>query len=228
MGVESQALVAILDVSHYDHSAPSSTKVMGLTLQLENGAKGPSMKALGIIALVAFLVVSGGSDSMAKDKNVALIDSAAQCRLDEVKKLLAKGADIDAQNEHGWTPLIAATQYDCPEVAEFLLERGANLHRKVVDTYTALDRAVVSGVSRVARLLLDRETATYLNQKYGMAPLAIAACKNDVSTAQRLVSSGVNPDVQDNRGATALTWASWLGYQEITRLLLNSGATVDA
>ena len=81
---------------------------------------------------------------MARDKNSELIDAAAQCRLDDVKMLLSQGANIDAQNENGYTPLIAATQYDCPEVARYLLERGAALRLKLVDKYTALDRAILS------------------------------------------------------------------------------------
>ena len=185
------------------------------------------MKALGLITAVALLVAAGGTDAMSKDKNTALIDAAAQCRLGEVKKLLRQGANVDAQNEHGWTPLAAAAQYDCPEVAGFLLARGADLRRKVADEYTPLDRTIVSGVSRVARLLFENENSTYLSREYGMAPLAIAACKNDLSTARRLVSSGADPDHQDERGATALSWSSWLGYQKMARLLLNSGATVD-
>jgi ankyrin repeat protein len=52
-------------------------------------------------------------------------EAALEGRLDEVQSLLDQGADPNAENSHGKTPLGLALLSDHPDVAQLLVERGA-------------------------------------------------------------------------------------------------------
>jgi len=55
-----------------------------------------------------------------------------------VKSLLASGADINAKDNNGWTPLIEAAQEDHLEIVTLLLEKGADINSKTTKGATAL------------------------------------------------------------------------------------------
>ena len=45
---------------------------------------------------------------------------------EEIKRLIAKGADVNGQNKYGMTPLLTAVSYSCVESVKLLLELGAD------------------------------------------------------------------------------------------------------
>jgi len=56
-------------------------------------------------------------------------------------------------------------------------------------------------------------------------PLICAASKNDkLPEIQKLLSIGIDPNTQDNRGWSSLMWASAEGHQKIVEVLLEHGA----
>jgi ankyrin repeat protein len=61
--------------------------------------------------------------------------------VDEVERLLSQGADINAKNEIGQTPLIWALKNDQIEVAELLLAKGVDVNLKNRQGRTAIDVA---------------------------------------------------------------------------------------
>ena len=52
--------------------------------------------------------------------NEILLDSAKAGYLEKVKLLIANGADLNAKNDDGWTPLNLASRYRYLEVAKFI------------------------------------------------------------------------------------------------------------
>ena len=54
---------------------------------------------------------------------------------------LAAGADVNAKNDGGFTPLHAAALNGHKEIAELLIEKGANLNAKDRRGRTPLDQA---------------------------------------------------------------------------------------
>jgi len=72
-----------------------------------------------------------------------------------VRLLLDHGADVNAQNQAGWTPLDEASYYGALEVVRLLLERGADVEAKNNDGKTALHVAAAHGHDKVIELLRE-------------------------------------------------------------------------
>ena len=72
-----------------------------------------------------------------------------------VQRSLDKGANIEAKNDMGETPLIVAAVRDQREVVKLLLDKGANISAKDGSGETALERAVGLGQEEVAKLLRE-------------------------------------------------------------------------
>lgn len=89
-----------------------------------------------------------------KMKGEALIREADGGNLEEVKSIVAGGADVNWQLQYtGLTPLMAAASNGKTEVVRFLLDKGADPAVKDANGKTALDRAKMFGASDVVKLL---------------------------------------------------------------------------
>ena len=71
--------------------------------------------------------------------NKKLTDAALNGDIEAVKQYLAAGADVNAKDKEGWTPLHFAS--DRKNVAEFLIKKGADVNAKDAYGFTPLDEA---------------------------------------------------------------------------------------
>jgi uncharacterized protein len=63
----------------------------------------------------------------------------------QMEVLLAKGAEVNARNAHGWTPLHVAAAGGDPAVIALLLQHGADVHAQSHIGTTPLDNATTRG-----------------------------------------------------------------------------------
>ena len=56
----------------------------------------------------------------------------------EVNRLIGEGADVNAQNNDGWTALMLASDLENPEIAKLLIEEGADVNAQDNEVWTAL------------------------------------------------------------------------------------------
>lgn len=111
--------------------------------------------------IVALLLDNGADPAKADARGVTAIHAAAVAgRSDVIEKLVAAGANINAQSKTGWTPLHAAVSVAVgtgrTEMVEFLLKNGINSLYRDTQQRTAQDIALQSkGIyaSNVASLL---------------------------------------------------------------------------
>ena len=96
---------------------------------------------------------------VAKGADISLHEAAACGLRDFIDKKLSEGADINALNQDGRTPLHQAVFTENVETIEYLIDRGADVNTKNSSDETPLDLAVERGLDRVA---------TFLRQKGGI------------------------------------------------------------
>jgi len=122
-----------------------------------------------------------------------LMRAAFAGRAEEVRWLLAAGAEVDALNALGWTALHCAAGQGHERVARLLLEgargAGAAVDHQNGEGATPLGRAIVNGHLAVARLLLARGACQELQDARGRTPLHEAARLNDAGAVRLLCAA---------------------------------------
>src|SRR5437773_691772 len=86
--------------------------------------------ALAVIAIGLWLAAPTRAETLED----SLHRAAADGDLEIVKSILANGAKIEARNEQGATPLLAATKAGCAEVVGTLLDHGADSNARLMQT----------------------------------------------------------------------------------------------
>ena len=110
-----------------------------------------------------------------------------------VKALLAAGADIDATNDHGATPLHYAAHQGHTEIVKSLLDAGADSTAATDDGITPLYIAAQSGrTESVEALLAAGADMDVTAGQYGVTPLAIAAHQAHTGVVKALLAAGAD------------------------------------
>jgi len=141
--------------------------------------------------------------------------------------LLDRGAEVDAKDGGGWTPLSWAAMGGHEAVVQLLLNRGAEVNAKDKAGSTPLSQAAREGYKTVVQLLLDRGAEVNTKDAKGWTPLSLAAIGGHEAVVQLLLDRGAEVNTKDAEGWIALSWAAREGREALVRLLLDQGAEVD-
>ena len=171
-----------------------------------------------------------------KDYNTPLHSAAFSGMLEISRAFLDHGADVDAKNKQGRTPLhqVARGEYNSEEqgvgIARLLLERGADVHAQDKGHSTALHSSAFSGRLEIAKVLLEHGTSATAENEHGEIPLHLVSrgkydCQEyGAGIIQQLLERDVDVNALDKDRNTPLHSASYLGKLEIARVLLEQGA----
>lgn len=128
------------------------------------------------------------------------------------------------KNPRRWTNLGIAVYLGLTNVAEELIDRGADVDARCAHNYNVLILAIAGNNEQIVRMLLDKGAdCNGQCERYGNALLTAITCKND-RVVQMLLDRGADINAQSERYRSALEVASECGYDQIVRLLLDKGA----
>ncbi len=116
--------------------------------------------------------------------------------------LLDRGADVEATDRFGETPLHRVVIKADPAVIGLLLDRGADVDATDDFGWTPLHRAVIKADPAMIRLLLDRGADAEATDDLGRTPLHWAVSKADLTVISLLIDRGADIEAADNRGWT--------------------------
>lgn len=95
--------------------------------------------------------------------DLKLIEAVKAGNSDAVNELIEAGADINQQDEHGWTPLNWAAGKGDVTILKSLLDRGADPVKVGRDERTPYLIALAAGQAEAARLLREAEAKSGVN-----------------------------------------------------------------
>jgi ankyrin repeat protein len=151
-----------------------------------------------------------------KDKellNKGLSEAAFVCDFMRVRELLHRGADVDARDEDGRTPLFSAVLGGSVGLVGLLLEAGANVNAYDKEGWTALHFAAQEYEVEIARILVARGANPNAQDDDGASVLwrAVFSCGDRDEIVRLLMQNGAKDDLPNKAGETPRQLAERLG-----------------
>jgi ankyrin repeat protein len=141
-----------------------------------------------------------------------------------VEFLLANKADVNAKDDHGWTPLRYAVNLGDRGVAELLLSHHADIDARDDHDGTALHVVAWSAPEGMVEFLLANKADVNAKDDMGRTPLHYAAAYGKAETVQELLDHKADVNAKDKNGMTPLAMAENKGQKEIAGMLRQYGA----
>ena len=141
--------------------------------------------------------------------------------------LIERGADVEALDWSGRTPLHWAAQFGRADVADRLIQAGARVDRPAKDGATPLHWAAREGHHEIVRLLLARGAKPDVKDQDGMTPLHFGAWRGRLAAVEELLRAGANPGIRARSGKTPLHEARETGRREILERLRTAQGQED-
>jgi ankyrin repeat protein len=159
-----------------------------------------------------------------------LHDAAAAGDVGLIRRLLAAGADVDARDDEGRTPILVATVARRTEAVRVLIEAGADVDIRDDSLANPFLYAGAEGLLEILRIVNEAGADPAITNRFGGVALIPASERGHVETVRYLLEeSDVDVDHVNNLGWTALLEAVILGdgglrHQAIVALLMDAGA----
>lgn len=198
-------------------------------------------------AVLAQLDREAAVDERSADGTTALHWAVYHDDADLVTRLIAVGADPQAVNDYGSTPLVEAAEVGNPVVIERLLGAGADANVRGADGETPLMIAARTGGVDAARLLIEHGADVNARETWRDQTAVIwAAAQKQPAILKLLLEHGADPNARSAindwprqvsaepremfrpyGGMTALMYAAREGCAECARVLVEHGADPD-
>jgi len=149
-------------------------------------------------------------------------------QIETVRLLISGGADVNAKDDFGGTPLHDAMYWASTDIVKLLLESGANPNVQDDSGLILLHDAVSRGYADIVELLLLYGGDVNATGRNGQTPLHEAAWENQKEIAELLIEKGANVNARDRNGDTPAHVAALNEHRELFELLTAKGADANA
>jgi ankyrin repeat protein len=190
--------------------------------------KGLQISVLLLISLSIARADDAATDTAPTDNpdEVALAKAADKGNLDDVKKLVFQGVDIDSNTgSYGETPLGNAADNDHLDVLQFLLDKGARPDFADHEGSTPLLHACNTDHTDCALALINAGANVNLASNWRRTPLMYATQKGNDTIVKALLDHKADIDANCS-GGPAVFWAISNDKLSTLKILVEAGANL--
>ena len=148
------------------------------------------------------------------DENLTLTDAVKNKDWDSVKRLIEEGADINAKDNNGLSPLFFAALFEDWDSVKTLIEFGADINTKNRTNYSPLAFAVRYKRNEMVYKLIKLGADINIRCYRGMTPIFFAVFNKDWELAKVLKMHGADVNAKDDLGQT-LKWICKAANEQI-------------
>ncbi|XP_074649135.1 uncharacterized protein LOC141904445 [Tubulanus polymorphus] len=158
----------------------------------------------------------------------ALVRAAVNGNTKSVHVLLENGANPDAADCDGESPLMLATANSKVSVVRLLLHYGCNVNHRSDHSRNAMHLAAWTGNLYLVKLLLERGGLMNVREKYGDVPLMLATLAGYDEVVEFLIGKKCDVNVVNYDNDSPLHYAARKGHLKCAAALLDAGAKINA
>ena len=133
-----------------------------------------------------------------------LLDVCEKGSPEEILEFINHGANVNAANRNGTTPLMSAAQHNNFEAVKTLIENSADVNAKNKTGNTPLHFAAQFNSPETVRLLIENHADVNTTNKTNNTPLHLAVGFNSPEVVLELLNAGARFDIQNNKNQTPL------------------------
>ena len=142
-----------------------------------------------------------------------LIIAAKNNRIDLVKYLLYRGADIEKKDDRGRTALLEAAKYGNTHIVKILINNDADVNTTDDENNSPLGLASYAGIGEmdnyieIVKILINSGADVDIIHVSGQTPLMIASSRDNSEIVKILLDYGADIDAVDMKGHSARDYA---------------------
>eukprot|EP01100_Stratorugosa_tubuloviscum_P007756 TRINITY_DN319_c2_g2_i1.p1 TRINITY_DN319_c2_g2~~TRINITY_DN319_c2_g2_i1.p1 ORF type:complete len:535 (-),score=216.67 TRINITY_DN319_c2_g2_i1:90-1655(-) len=145
-----------------------------------------------------------------------------------VKQLIDLGANVNCENEDGYSSLLFAVSQEQPNIVNYLLQSNAQVNKTikggVYKSMTSLHIGCLKRSKEIVEILLNANADPNKLAQHDNSPLHIASRYAELNIIQLLLNKGAKINQRDENGLTPVMYASSQGQIETLKLLIKNGA----
>jgi len=158
-----------------------------------------------------------------------VVEAAKNGDWETVKSILEQDpSKLNATDEDRYTPLHWACMRAHWGVAEYLIEKGADLNVIGGDGGTPLNWCVHHDNVEIVKLMIEKGAKLNIQNQWGMTELHTAIWRGCIHVVEYLLDHGSDPAIKTNEGWTAMHYAFRSGHDNIIDLLKGRGVSLKA
>ena len=153
-----------------------------------------------------------------------MIDACKNGDLDRVRVSIQAGANVNAVDEDGDTPLHHASRYGRFEIVKALIQAEADVNAANKHGWIPLHHASYHDHTEIVLILIQAGANVNVTNEDGNTSLHLACIYNITEIVKVLIQARADVNARKANGWTPLRFASYNGHTEIVKILKKAGA----